>query len=144
MRDRHEIESDSSSSGFTLLEITIALAILAFGLLSVAAMQIQAMRGSRSGRHTTQAVALAESQMEQLHRLRWTSLAPASWASIPWDNEVDSPYDEIEQSYSVQWRANNDVAGVTRTLDVTVIWNEPNRPNRSITLSSTRFNHEGL
>jgi prepilin-type N-terminal cleavage/methylation domain-containing protein len=144
MRDRHQNETDRSDTGFTLLEIAISLAILAFGLLSLAAMQLQAMGAGRSGRHTTQALALAESQMEQLHRMRWTSLAPASWASIPWQNAVDSQNNEIEQSYSLRWRTNNDVANVTRSLDVTVVWDEPNRPNRSVTISSTRFNHEGL
>jgi len=34
------------------------------------------------------------------------------------------------------------VAGQTRSLDVRVQWNEPDRPNRSLTYSSLRFNLE--
>ena len=137
---------DDEGSGFTLLEVTIAMAVLAFGLLSLAAMQLQAMRSGNWGRHTTAALAVAESQMERLQRLRWTSLAPAGWSSVrAVDNAVDSPNNEIEQTYSLQWRATDVVAGAMRSLDVQVVWNEPNRgSNRTINISSARFNHEGL
>ena len=49
------------SSGFTLLEIMIALALLGIGLLSLAAMQLTAMQYGARGRHLTKAAAVAES-----------------------------------------------------------------------------------
>ena len=59
----------------TLLEVMIALAVLAMGLLAMLAMQISAMRGGKYGRHTTEAAQLARDQMEYLHRLDWGDAA---------------------------------------------------------------------
>lgn len=133
-------------AGFTLLEVTIALVVLAFGLLTVASAQIHAMRGGRSGRHTTYAVALAQTQMEQLQRSTWTNLLPTGgWSpGVPMQNTVDAAVAQVEQNYNLSWQIADVVPNVVRTLDVRVTWNEPNRPGRSFTISSARYNHEGL
>ena len=57
--------------------------------------------------------------------------------------EVSSP-DQVEQVYTRDERISNVVVGWTRTIDVRVSWDEENRPNRSVTLSSIRFNRTGL
>ncbi|MCZ6782494.1 MAG: prepilin-type N-terminal cleavage/methylation domain-containing protein [Proteobacteria bacterium] len=134
-----------SRAGFTLVEIMIALTILAFGLLTVAAAQLHAMRGARSGKHTSQALAIAQSQMEQLQRMRWTSLAPTGWTpGVVVSKTVEGPVNQVEQTYTVQWRITNLIPNTSRAVDVRVAWVEPNRPNRSYTVSSARYNHEGL
>ncbi len=50
-----------SLRGFTILEVMIVIGVLSFGLLSLSAMQIHAMKGGNQGRHATRAAALAES-----------------------------------------------------------------------------------
>ena len=91
------------AEGFTLLEIMIALAILGFGLLAMAAMQITAMSGGRAGRHTTQAAVMARDQMETFQRVAWSSAqlaATAGWsAPITVDNTPDGGAG-AEQSYA--------------------------------------------
>jgi len=52
--------------GFTLIELMIAIALLSFGLLAVASMQIAAMRGNASAMGTTEALAIAQSMVEEL------------------------------------------------------------------------------
>ena len=42
-----------SSAGFSLLEVIVAIAILAFGLLSLAVMQLEALTQGAAGKHTT-------------------------------------------------------------------------------------------
>ena len=136
--------------GFTLVEITIALGVFAIGMLALAAMQLHAMRAGSSGRHATQAAAIAQSRMEQLQRLRWTDLATtagAFTAPIPENNSVQVPGggpDDVEMTYAVDWRVADVEAGWTRSVDVRVTWDEPKRPGRTVVLSSLRYNREGL
>jgi len=133
--------------GFTLLEVTIAIGVFAIGMLGLSAMQLHALRSGGSGRHSTQAAAIAQSQMEQLERLRWTDLVTtggAFTAPVTVDNLVQADTTESEMSYAVSWRITDVRVGWTRSIDVRVSWDEPQRPNRSVVLSSLRFNREGL
>ena len=131
----------------TLIELMVALTVLAFGLLTVAAAQIHALRGSTTGRHQTMAASIAQSQMEQLQRVSWNdpSLNPGGWtAPIVVNQVVEAPVNMIEQTYALSWRVTDLVVGQRRSIDVRVTWNDPNRPNRSYAVSSVRYNYENL
>ena len=52
--------------GFTLLELLVALSILAVGLLAVASMQVESMKGNTFSDLLTIANTLAEAKIEQL------------------------------------------------------------------------------
>jgi len=128
--------------GFTLIEVMVALGILAAGLLAVAAAQLYAMRGGTTGRHTTDAAAIAHSQLERFQRADFTTLVPtAGWAPAGGQTVQTvvqtSPADQVEMTYTVQWRI-ADVTPDLKSVDVRVTWDEPNRPNRNITLSTRR------
>jgi prepilin-type N-terminal cleavage/methylation domain-containing protein len=133
--------------GFTLIEVMIVVGILSFGLMSLSAMQLHAMRGGNRGRHSTQATAIAEGQMEQLIRTTWTALAPTGgWtAATTVNNTVQADAGNgAEQSYSMSFRIANATAGSTRNVDVRVSWVETGGQARSVSLSSIRFNRENL
>lgn len=51
-------------SGFTLLEVIIALFLFAIGILGVAAMQVRAIQGNSSGMRLTEATAQAQDILE--------------------------------------------------------------------------------
>jgi len=144
MHDREK----TRRGGFTLIETMIALTLLGIGLLSLSTMQIVAMKHGNRGRHTTQAAAIAQSRMEVLQRMSWgePALAPtAGWtAPVAVNNVVQDGGTKLEQSYNRSERITDDVAGVTRTIDVRVNWSEPGRANRQYAISSIRFNFEGL
>lgn len=53
-------------SGFTLIEVMIALVVLAVGLLALAQLQVAAINGLTYSRHYSVATQLAEGQMEKL------------------------------------------------------------------------------
>ena len=53
-------------SGFTLIEVLIAVSILTIGLLGVASMQVSAIRGNYFSDNTTTGLCLAEDKMEDL------------------------------------------------------------------------------
>ena len=129
--------------GFTLLEVAVALGLLAFGLLGVAAMQIHAMQSGRTSRHTTQGAEIARAQLEVFQNLGFADLgATAGWTlpqvvtrTVQADGQVYG-----EQDYGLQWRITDLNAKPTlKSIDVQVTWNEPERPNRQVTLSTLRF-----
>ena len=134
--------------GFTLLEVLLALSILAFGLLGLAAMQLYAMQGRSSGRHSTFAATLAQTQMDELQRRNWTTVTDTggAWVSQIRNNTVqeDNSTSQVEQAYTLSWRITDDVAGVTRLLDVRVTWTEEDGDNRAYSISSIRYNRENL
>lgn len=61
-------------SGFTLLEALIAVLVLSFGLLGVAAMQLKAMQSSHLSYHRSIATLAAQDAVERL----WIELGSAS------------------------------------------------------------------
>jgi prepilin-type N-terminal cleavage/methylation domain-containing protein len=147
MRDVEAARPRRASGGFTLIEVTIALGVFAVGMLALAAMQLQAMRSGSSGRHATHAAAIAQSQMERLQRLRWTDLATtggAFTAPVTESHTVQGTVADVEMSYEVAWRIADVQVGWTRSIDVRVSWDEPERPGRNVVLSSLRYNREGL
>jgi Tfp pilus assembly protein PilV len=116
----------------TLLEVMIALAILAVGLLAMLAMQVSAMRSGKYGRHTTQAAQLARDQMEFLHRLDWAhaDMQPTGWTPlVPIAVTVESASGpQQEMVYNVSYRVTNDADPNLRLVDVRVTWTEMNAP----------------
>ncbi len=136
-----------AAGGFTLIEVMIVIVILTFGLLSLAAMQIQAMKGSDRGRHATNAAAIAESKMEQLQQDAWATLGvTGGFVADPVEQnaiQLVGGASLAERSYNVSYQVTDLQATFTRAVDVQVSWTEKNGEARSITLSSIRYNREG-
>ncbi len=128
-------------AGFTLIEVMIALSLLAFGLLAMLALQIHAMRGGKVGRHTTQAAQVAQDRLEMFNRIGWTDplLTPGGWViagdTITNQVWVDGATQIAEQTFSVDWRVQNLAFDPTdptdptlKQIDVRVTWREPSDP----------------
>jgi Tfp pilus assembly protein PilV len=136
-----------ATAGFTILEVMIVIGILSFGLLSLAAMQIQAMKGSDRGRHATNAAAIAENKMEQLQQDDWTSIAVTGGFVTDGVEQnaikLDGGTNINERVYNVFYQITDVQATFTRAIDVQVSWTERSGEARSITLSSVRYNRQG-
>lgn len=62
----------SNAAGFTLLEVLIALVILAVGILGLATMQISSIQGNSKGRQISEATSVASALMENLLTREYT------------------------------------------------------------------------
>jgi len=107
-----------NQSGFTLLEVLIAISILTVGLLGVAQMQIMGIRGNYFSGNTTAALTLAEEKMEDL--------LGTSYINVISDNDANNPINEAGQAggiYSRMWTVTLDTPIIgTKTVTVSVGW----------------------
>jgi prepilin-type N-terminal cleavage/methylation domain-containing protein len=105
-------------SGFSLIEILIALSIFAIGILAVATLQVSALLESRNSADITQASNLASGQLEEIMHLPFlhSELDPAS-----------NPHSKSSGKFLIQWLAthtdlNSDGVFESKTVDLTVSW----------------------
>ncbi|MCP3985188.1 MAG: hypothetical protein GY723_12420 [bacterium] len=140
-------------AGLSLVEVMMALAILAGGLLVMLTMQIQAMKGGRHGRNATEAARIAQNQMEVLHHQPFAGLAAtAGWtAAVARTGVVTGGGVGAQgQQYQLDWTVaafvdpNPSLQADTFQFDVRVRWADPNAPAgaplRSYVISSIRYN----
>jgi prepilin-type N-terminal cleavage/methylation domain-containing protein len=71
-------KNKSRSKGFTLVEILVAMVVLAIGLLGMAAMTILVMKGSRGASDLTAATNICQLKMEELKDVDWATLGTAA------------------------------------------------------------------
>jgi prepilin-type N-terminal cleavage/methylation domain-containing protein len=104
----------TGTNGFTLLEVMIAMVILAFALLGLAGLQVVSVQGTSRASHITEATTLAQDQLEQLITMSFGSLADGQ-SNVAGATGV---------AYDVQWDIDpDDLTGATRAdVTVTVSW----------------------
>jgi len=64
----------SQSSGFTLIEVLIAMFVFSIGILGMGAMQVRAIQGNSHARQISEATNIAADQIEIIAGLTYTSL----------------------------------------------------------------------
>lgn len=99
----------SDKSGFSLIEVIIAISILAIGILTVTSLQVSAIRGNSSANKITAATTLADQRMEALKSTGFLSLANTSWTAA-----------ETIGIFSRQWQITT--TGNLKQIDVRVTW----------------------
>ncbi len=60
--------------GFSLVEVLVALTILAVGLLALALLQTTAIKGNALASKSTIATQLAQDRLEQFRHTAWTAI----------------------------------------------------------------------
>lgn len=128
-------------SGVTLVEIMIAMVILSFGLLGVAALQVRAITEGSGGKHLTEASSIARNRIEELNRLAWDAVvlddSAGAWSlnfAVP--GVIDQGYNRAER---VVWdNADPDLVTI-KSIEVRVVWSDNKRQDRQVLLSSARL-----
>ena len=107
------------SKGFTLIEVMIALVILAVGLLALGTMQIVSIRSNAFSSEMTYSTLLAQQQLEILKNLPFTD---AALTATPPLHTLPAVI-EKGASYSVSWDVQVDPTNTDmKTIDLTVQW----------------------
>jgi prepilin-type N-terminal cleavage/methylation domain-containing protein len=127
-RNQQEIVNDKR--GFTLIEVMVAIAIFAVGILALAGLQTNYISGNARARLQTEATALGAHVIEQLRSLQFDApeLDPATNPHQPPAGST-GPYD-------VSWTiADNDPVNNAKTVRVAVTpTNRNGRPVRLTTI----------
>jgi len=122
--------SNNKQSGFTLLEVLVALVIFAFSMISMGRLMISATESNRDARRVTAATVLTMDKLEEL-RLAARSTTDygnlASSTAIEFINEegvVSSPNDVVANAfYERTWTVTPDTPEVdSSTISVQVQW----------------------
>jgi type IV pilus assembly protein PilV len=126
MRAKRRTTRRARESGFTMLEVVIAMAILASGLLAIAAAQLAALHMSSKSRSLMDAIHLAQAQMEVFHATPQASLpATGNDAANPIDRDGNAldPAATDQTQFNRSWTVepNVPITGLTR-VTVNVTW----------------------
>ena len=135
-----------SQQGFTLIEMLVALAVMAFGLLGFLFLQGRAAQGRVAGREMGRAVIVAQSFSETLRALNYNDslLDPGSHPTTSIDEDPDGKLDNQISTkygnfiYNTTWTVSNDASRM-KTIIITTSWrlkdNQKGMQTKRITLT---------
>jgi type IV pilus assembly protein PilV len=92
-----------NDQGFTMLELLIAIAILAIGLLGLATLQSTSIQGNRDSKELTTAVFLAEKKMEEMKSAAFNA-APLNIGS---STDINNPMNGSGATGGIYYRSWN-------------------------------------
>ena len=123
------------NSGFTIIEVMIAISIFAIGFLAISSLQFSASRNNRTATEITQAASIAADRIESLMALSFTheDLDP---------DPALNPHTDIQGKYDIRWEVvdsdlNLDGVNDARTISMRVSWDrlvQPGAGSRTISI----------
>lgn len=127
-----------NESGFTLVEVLVAMAIFAIGILAVINMQLVASHTNLKARHITEGILVAQSKVEELRSATYDHISlttnnaddtldaansPTSGLTITQELNQTDRQDYSHPTYKLGWNiANNTPIDGMKTVRVIVKW----------------------
>jgi len=107
-----------TDAGFTLLEVLIAIVILAIGLLGLSALQLVAVKGNAYSSEMTYASMIARQKFEEFKSLAYndTDLLPAN------NPHTQTVTDSRGAVYTLTWNVADHASLVMRTITLDISW----------------------
>jgi prepilin-type N-terminal cleavage/methylation domain-containing protein len=102
------------SNGFSLIEVIIALFILAVALLALAGLMISTTRNNSFGSSMTEAATFAQDKFEELRVSSWGSIA----------SNADTRTGSTGIIYTRTWTVTDNPYGTQRWVNIRVNWND--------------------
>jgi type IV pilus modification protein PilV len=135
--------------GFSLIEVLVALTILAVGLLSLALLQVTAIKGNAGASKSTIAMDLAQAKLELFRRDAWTAIDNSTnttfgggttpiYASVPAD-AGNSVTVRGTMFYRI-WRVVPNATDSLKTITVWTCWRDDQGNWHSVMLVTQRAN----
>ncbi len=108
------IKNRKTETGFTLLEVMLAISIFTIGLLAIAAMHVSSIDGNSSSRRLTEAMNYTQEKLEELQ-------------TLPFSDDLLKSGDRIEANppdgYTIAWNVSNDnPVEDAKLITVTTTW----------------------
>ena len=147
-----KMKTCKSEQGYTLIEVLIAITILAFGLMAVATMQVTAIKTNAIASGMSQGLTLAQAKVEELMNLPYSALDDTDLDGTDEDVDDDGVDDDLDNfglddtvegddsdkdppetigRYSIYWNvAVDEPVTDSRTIRVIVTWTERGREKR--------------
>ncbi|SLM32185.1 putative PilV [Desulfamplus magnetovallimortis] len=129
------ISANLNSKGFTILEVMIALAILTFGILAVANMQLMSTGENRNSRLITESATFGAEKIEQLLGLSYRDSLLDDGTDV---TEVFHDHSSSEE-YTINWKVSDAVNNTdpnlvtlknTKQIDVLVTWDNKGKTSK--------------
>ncbi len=133
MDQRKPCSKAVGESGFTLLEVILAVAILCFGLLAVASMQVSAIRGNAFANDVTEGTSWASDKLDKLLQQGLVDYDDPDLADTDGDGSGGLGHDtaatadghEDQGDYRIYWNiAEDHILERTKTIQVIVQWGD--------------------
>lgn len=121
--------------GFSLIELLIAMSVMALGMLAAASMQYSAVRNNTTGNTATQATMLAKAQLEMLKNQNIDSAILAVGDYFD-PSPIDS-YGNPGGIYNRSWRIDQ-LGTSARRVRVTVQWTKFGDSRQIVVRTNTR------
>lgn len=115
------------SGGFSLIEVLIALVILAISLLALAGLMATTVKNNSFGGHMTEASTFAQDKLEEFRAIRWDDVQVT-----PPGPDTDNRSGSTGIAYTRNWTVVQN--GNVKTVTIRVNWND--RRDHSIRLVS--------
>jgi len=134
------VRTNRRRRGMSLVEVMVAMVILSFGLLGVAALQVRAITEGSGGQHLSSASAIARNRVEELSRVAWDAAVLNDTAGA-WTAATNVT--AMDQTYARSERITDNIPApgtpTIKSVEVRVVWSDTKRQNRSVVLSSARL-----
>ncbi len=112
----------NNEKGVTMIEILMAMSILAVGILAVVAMQTASAKGNLTSSMSTDGLNEAVNQLETLMGRAWEHADLASG---------NNPHSVSQGQYTITWNVTDDaVINNTKTINMTVTWSNWSLPKQ--------------
>ncbi len=122
-----------SETGFTILEIIVAISILSIGLLAVGSMQISAIRGNALASGVTEGTSWGTDRMEKIIAMAYIDYDGTNLQDVDGDGDAGlddatvagADYSVTQGDYDLFWNiAQNSFLYDTKILNLIVVWTE--------------------